>query len=291
MTVTAIILNYKNYHDACACIISLEKQTLPENCQLQILIIDNNSGDGCTQLLQRDFPTHQYIFNNENFGFAKGVNQGIGLSIKQSDYFLLVNNDAELESKCLNSMLEASDEEALVGPAIFYKNKPNTIWQGGGFFSKLKMNIAVPDKNKHNISHQLQEVDFLSGCILLIPKKIIELVGKFDENFFFYGEDLDFCLRTKRMGLKILYCPQARAWHNIQNIIASRTNTFVLKNLAFSYHLIIKKHYSHLRIYGLILFLCLYSPFRFYQIVRGGNNWYNINAWIKGGLQGWKMKI
>lgn len=289
MKITAIILNYKKYEDVCLCISSLEKQALPENYSLKILVIDNNSEDNSTLKIQKEYPKHSYFFNKENYGFAKGVNQGIDLSYEESDFFLLVNNDAILEPNCLNNLLEISKGEALVGPAIFYKDRPDMVWQGGGYFSKLKMNIVVPDKNKKLESTEIKDVDFLSGCVLLIPKKVIDKVGKLDEEFFFYGEDLDFCLRAKKVGIEILYCPVAKAWHNIQNIAASRTSHFVLENLARSYNLIIRKHYPSLKIYGLLLFIFLYTPFRLYQIIKGGNNWKNIEGWIKGGLKVWKI--
>lgn len=291
MKITAIILNYKNYQDVHTCISSLKKQSLPKDCLLNVLIIDNNSEDNSTKHLQEDFPEYQYIYNKENYGFAKGVNQGINLSLEQSDYFLLTNNDAELDANCLNLMLEKCQNKSIVGPAIYYKNEPNRIWQGGGFFSKLKMNIKVSDKNKIDISKEMQRVDFISGCIMLIPKNVIEPIGKFDENFFFYGEDLDFCLRAKAKNIPVIYCPEARAWHNIKRIAISRTSPFVLKNLAFSYQLIIKKHFPRLRNYGLFLFIFLYTPFRFYQIISGNNNPSNIRAWISGGIEGWKVKI
>ncbi|MFZ4648188.1 MAG: glycosyltransferase family 2 protein [Patescibacteria group bacterium] len=291
MTITAIILNYKNYKDVCACIASLENQVIPTNFNLQILIIDNNSEDGCTEKLQKKFPNHQFIFNKKNLGFSKGVNQGIDFCSKESDYFLLVNNDAELEKNCLGSLIESSANKYLTGPVIFYKNEPRLVWQGGGFFSKLKMNISVPDKNQTLFSKSLQEVDYLSGCILLIPKNLIESIGKFDEKFFFYGEDLDYCLRAKKYGLKVIYNPNAQSWHNIKRAAVSRTSPFVLENLAVSYQLIIKKHFPRLRIYGLLLFAFLYTPFRLYQVISGGNNWLNILSWIKGGLAGWRMKI
>lgn len=291
MIITAIILNYKNYQDVHTCVTSLQKQILLDNIKLHILIIDNNSEDNGTKRLQEEYPQYQYIFNKDNYGFAKGVNQGINLSFEESDYFLLVNNDAELNPNCLNLMLEESKEEAMVGPAIFYKNNPEVIWQGGGFFSKLKMNITVLDKNKKLKSTGIKDVDFISGCILLIPKKVINTIGYLDEKFYFYGEDLDFCLRAKKARIKIIYCPQAQAWHNIQNISKSHTSSFVLKNLAFSFNLIIKKHYLPLRFYGLFLFIFIYTPFRLYQTIIGGNSWRNIKDWISGGYQGWKIKI
>ena len=290
MTITAIILYYKNYKDVCVCIQSLEKQILPDGHTLNILVIDNNSEDDSTIKLQETFPKHRYIFNTQNLGFAKGVNQGFGLC-PNSDYFLLVNNDAELSPDCLNLLIEIGKNESLVGPAIFYKTEPDKIWQGGGFFSKLKMGVSVPDKNLGLKPRASQRVDFLSGCILLIPKNVIGSIGNFDEKFFFYGEDLDFCLRAKKAGIPVIYCSEAKAWHNIKPIARSRTGKFVLQNLAFSYQLIIKKHYRTLRIYGLFLFIFIYTPFRFYQIISGGNNWKNIGNWFKGGIKGWQTKI
>ena len=291
MIITAIILNYKNYQDVYDCIISLEKQKLPANHRLDILVIDNFSEDNNTNRLQKDFPRYKYIFNSENYGFAKGVNQGIKASQQQSDYFLLVNNDAILKGNCLELLLSESQEKNIVGPAICYKNKPDTIWQGGGFFSKLKMSIDVPDKNKPYSPQTSKPVDFLSGCIMLIPKSIISTIGMFDEQFFFYGEDLDFCLRAKENNINPLYCPKALAFHNIEDISVSRTSAFVLNNLAFSYLLIIKKHFYNLRYYGLFLLIFLYTPFRLYQIIKGKNQIKNINAWFIGARKAWQLKI
>jgi len=291
MLITAIILNYKNYTDTRACLLSLEKQQLPENCELQILVIDNNSNDGSTERLQGEFPKHHYVFNTENYGFSRGINQGLTLTYELSDYFLLVNNDAELATDCLSRLLTASAGEALTGPAIFYKKRPTIIWQGGGEFSRLRMNIVVRNKNKTTKATDIRAVDFLSGCVLLIPKKITESIGTFDENFFFYGEDLDFCLRAKKAGIKILYCPAAHAWHNIESIALNRTNSFVLENLAFSQQSIIKKHFPQFQFYGWLLFIFIYTPWRFYQIVSGKSNWRNISAWLKGAKKARKTKI
>ena len=291
MKITAIILNYKNYLDTKECILSLQNQSLSVDYTLNLLIIDNASGDGSTQKLQAEFPQHSYIFNDDNLGFAKGVNQGIKLTQSDSDYFLLINNDAKLAQNCLASLIKESDGKAITGPAIYYKKEPNIIWQGGGYFSKLRMNIIVPDKNqpKHN-SYPLI-VDFLSGCVLLIPKSVIEVIKGFDEDFFFYGEDLDFCLRAKENNIAVKYCPNLSASHNIERAAISRTNPFVLENLAFGFILIIRKHFKRQAFYGLILFFFIYAPFRAYQIIIGGGKLRNIYFWIKGGLRASKKII
>lgn len=291
MKITAIILNYKNYQDTKECILSLQNQSLPTDCMLNILIIDNASGDDSTQKLQAEFPQYNYIFNDNNLGFAKGVNQGISLTQVDSDYFLLVNNDAELSQSCVAGLIEESGGKAITGPAIYYKKEEDIIWQGGGYFSKLRMNIIVPDKNKPKHDSGPMIVDFLSGCVLLIPKKVIEVIKGFDEDFFFYGEDLDFCLRAKAQNIDIKYCPRLRATHNIKRAAVSRTNPFVLENLAFSFILIMRKHFKGLALYGLILFFFVYTPFRIYQIFIGGGKLSNIYFWIKGGFRASKKTV
>lgn len=290
MLATAIILNYNNYADLKKCLQSLAGQELPAGCRLKIMIIDNNSGDESTLKIKAEFPEHTYIFNSENLGFSKGVNQGLKASFIESDYFLLMNNDASLEKTGLKKLLDISGD--IVGPTIFYAFEPAKIWQAGGYYQKIKMNISVPLKNKAlPISLRPQAVDFLSGCVLLINKRTLETIGFFDENFFFYGEDLDFCLRAQKAGLKIIYAPEISAWHNIQDIAKSRTSPFVLENLAKSYWLINRKHFPRLLPYSFILFYFAYTPFRLYQIIKGGGSLKNISAWLKGGRAGQKQKI
>lgn len=290
MTLSAIILNYNNYADLKKCLLSLRAQILKPGIDLKIIIIDNHSLDGSTARIQKEFPEYLYVFNQENRGFAAGVNQGLKLAYPKSDYFLLINNDASLAPDSLSQLLDAASD--LSGPTIFYASDPKIIWQAGGFFQKFKLGVSVPLKNKRLPEGSGQEsVDFLSGCVLLIKKNVLEKIGLFDENFFFYGEDLDFCLRAKRANLKISYVAPAAAWHNIGPLTQSRTSPFVLENLAKSYWLIRRRHFPRLSVYGAGLFFFLYTPFRFWQILSGGNNPKNIFAWLKGGLEASRLEL
>lgn len=290
MNIRIIILNYNNFIDIRKCILSLLEQQLPQNFYLKFLIIDNGSADDSTKKIQQEFPHFDYIFNKENLGFSKGVNQGIKKFYDQSNYFLLVNNDAKLEKRCIAKLIKSQAD--ISGPSIFYTNNPNILWQSGGSYSIRKMNVEVPLKNKPLTIHQENiPVEFLSGCVMLITKKTIDKIGVLDEDFFFYGEDLDFCLKAKKNNLKIVYVLHAYAWHNIQSINKNRTNPFVLNNLAQSYFLIIRKQYPSFLLYGIILFIFLYTPFRVYQILKGGNNFKNIFSWMYGGFTGLTKKI
>lgn len=293
MRLTAIILNYKNYSDLKDCLLSLSGQELPRGYSLHLLIIDNNSGDGSTEKIQKEFSQYEYLFNGDNLGFSRGVNQGLKSVWEKSDAFLLVNNDASLKKDCLANLIKSaslSEKGGICGPTIFYKHEPEKIWQAGGIFKKSRMNICVRLKNKELDTNQRELVDFVSGCIMLLNKEMLGQIGLFDENFYFYGEDLDLCLRAKKAGYDVIYEPTAIAWHNIQEIPKTRTSRFVLENLAKSYFLIAKKHFSVLVPYAIFIFIFLYTPFRWLQIIKGGASSANIFAWIKGGYQGLMSK-
>ncbi len=290
LKLTIIILNYKKYEDLRQAIFSIQAQTGLENTEVHIHITDNGSGDDNTHKIQKEFPKNSYLYNTENLGFAKAVNQAI-IANADSDYLLLLNDDVILASDCLKELLSVSMGENIAGPVIFYKSSPDIVWQGGGYFNKYKMGLVVPEKNKQLTKQNTETVEFLSGCVLLIPKKVIDNIGYFDEKFFFYGEDLDFCLRTKNTVVKVIYSRKARAWHNIGDISKNRTNPFVLKNLAVAYFLIIKKHFKRFELYGLFLFIFLYTPFRIFQILKGGVSIKNIKSWFLGGKIGWQTKI
>lgn len=290
MQITAIILSYNNYADLKNCLASLGTQALPAGASLEIIVIDNHSTDGSIERIREEFPGYQYIMNPDNLGFARGVNQGLKAAFLGSDYFLLANNDAILEKEAVKKLLEAGAD--LAGPTIFYGGQKEKIWQAGGYWRKSKMGVSVPLKNKVlPADPKPQAVDFLSGCVLLIKKSTLEKIGFLDEDFFFYGEDLDLCWRAKQAGLSVIYEPRARAWHNIEEITRSRTSPFVLENLARSYWLISRKHFPNLNLYSFFLFYFLYTPFRLWQITRGAQSIGNIRAWLSGGRSGRRIKI
>jgi GT2 family glycosyltransferase len=264
----------------------LINQKLTENAKTNFVIIDNGSIDFSTREIEKKYPNFIYLYNKDNMGFSYAVNQGIKL-VPETDFFCLVNNDAFVDPYMVDTLISSQKGvPGISGPVIFYKDKPDIVWQGSGVFSLLKMGVIVPEKNKRFFDKKIKNPDFISGCVMMIHKKVFDTVGYFDEKFFFYGEDLDFCLRAKKIGFQINYVPSAKAWHAISDIRVTRTNVFVLKNIAISYFLIVRKHYPCYFPYALLLFIFLYTPFRVYQILSGGSNISNTISWIRGGFIG-----
>jgi GT2 family glycosyltransferase len=215
----------------------------------------------------------------------------------------LLNNDAVIDRQCipvLVSTLEADATAGIAGPRIFYRADPDRIWQGCGYFSLIKTGVVNPEKNRlqtslpeacpefnRRKSREVEKVGFLTGCAMLIRSRVFEKVGLFDEDFFFYDEDVDFCLRVTRAGFKLLYVSQAKSWHKIKNVAKDRTSPFVMYHLARSHLLVLRKNFSKAYFaYGLFVHLLLYTPYRMLQIVQGSQSLSAVKAWIKGTWDG-----
>lgn len=292
----AIVLNWNNYADTRECIESIRMSSYSIT---QIVLVDNASNDGSIEQLQGDYAedTALHIIRNEaNYGFARGVNVGIRYAFAcGADFVFLLNSDAIIDRRCIQvlaSSLEANAMVGIAGPRIFYHAHPDRIWQGGGYLSLIKTGVVNPEKNRLRPPsaeqiEEIKEVGFLTACAMLIKSQVVEKVGLFDEDFFFYGEDVDFCIRVTRAGFKLLYVPQAKSWHKIKNIAKDRTSPFVMYHLARSRLLVLRKNFSIVYFaYGLLVHLILYTPYRMLQIMWGSRSLSAAKAWTKGTWDG-----
>ncbi len=266
-TVTAIIIHYQKPQETIAAIHSLLKS---QGVIVRIIIV-NNGTEAALAPVQHAFPSLPYIQNKTNMGFAHAVNQGIRKALgENSDYVLLINDDATVSPTTLSQLIAPCDRDPLtmiVGPTIYYATQRNKIWQAGGFFSYARMNIHMPQKNviRNEINDEPQQVDFVTGCVMLIRSKLFEQIGYFDEQYYFYVEDLDFCWRT-HTAHHIYYVPQAKAWHQIETGGSKRANTFALEQLSKSMTIFYQKNFSFIqRVYAITLLITVYAFVRVLQ--------------------------
>ena len=192
----------------------------------EIIIIDNASFNEIpVELIGL---THvKIIKNSKNYGYGKGLNQGS--KVAQGKYLLLLNPDIEFDRNSVGYLLdklESNSEIGVIGPQLI--NKKGEILQSisgvptllqslfvFSFFSKIWSNSSFLNKY-HNLSldrNKDQSVDVVSGACMMVRKLLFDKVGGFDERFFMYFEEADFCLRIKRLGCKILYLPKAKVMH------------------------------------------------------------------------------
>ncbi len=225
-------------------------------------MVDNGSTNESISRIRNQFDSLTILEVGYNSGFSGGVNFGIDcLKNKNVDYILLLNNDTVVRQNFLTELVQrvSLDEKiGLIGGTIYYFHDRKKIWSAGGSIKKYTKKTFHFGENQIDVGHYdvEREVDFLSGCCLLIRREVFEKIGLFDLDYFMYYEDVDFCIRAKEAGFKIIFLPQSVIWHKTGNAsVKSFIDYYRMKN----YFLFLKKrfHFSTGRmiILGFPLFL------------------------------------
>jgi GT2 family glycosyltransferase len=185
----------------------------------RILVIDNGSRDGSVEYLRANFPQIEVVANGKNLGFAAGCNGGIRRALQEgAEFVLLVNNDTVADPAMLRELLNVAEREpeaAIVSPKIFYFDPPDRLWWAGGRYSLwlgMPRHVGFMEKDCRRYS-QPCELDWATGCVMLLRCQALGQAGLFDERMFGNGEDLDLSLRVRESGWKIVYAPLAMVWH------------------------------------------------------------------------------
>ena len=183
----------------------------------EVIVVFNGNKDSSYEIVKQKFPQVITVLNKKNLGFAKANNQAIKTS--SGELVFLLNDDTVIHPKLISALSEKlvnSDEIGIVGPKIYYADEPSKIWFAGGVVDWKKqesyhLGRNVDDKNWEDAE---KEVDFITGCALIIKKEAIDKIGLLDERFFTFYEDADWCLRAKKSGYKVVYVPFGGVWHH-----------------------------------------------------------------------------
>lgn len=208
---SVILLNYNQPDMTIDCIEYLLKNK--NYCKdFEIIVIDNGSKDNSVVKLAEISSKHNLLFidNKENLGFAEGNN--VGIREARGEWVLLLNNDTVFKEEFISKMAKAAidnPDAAAIGPKIYYYDSPSKIWYNGGKITKYYN--FVDDQSVDNEDYK--QVEWITGCALMINKKAFEKIGLLDKDFFMYNEDIDWCIRARRAGLNLVYTPYAEIWH------------------------------------------------------------------------------
>ncbi len=215
--VSIVILNWNYYEDTIACIYSLRKVDYPN---IEIIVVDNGSTNESVEILRSTFPRITLLMSNENVGFAAGSNIGIKYALdKGTNYVLLLNNDTEVDKNFLKPLVKVAEKDEDIGIVtgkIYYYDEPKKLYSAATFLNRMRggfrnISAGMIDHGSFDIPCY---VSFISGCLMLIKRKVFEKYGLLPEEYFFGGEDLEFSLRVSKM-FKLYYCPDARIWHKV----------------------------------------------------------------------------
>ena len=218
-SVSVVILNWNG--------LSYLRRFLPSVCSstyanLRIIVGDNASTDGSVAFVEANYPQVEVILNDNNYGFAGGYNKV--LQAVNSDYFILLNSDVEVNSKWIEPVIELMESDKRIAAAqpkiLSYANKEQFEYAGaaGGLidmfgypFCRGRIFDSVePDRGQYD---EISEVFWASGAALFIRREQWIEIGGFDEDFFAHMEEIDLCWRLKNRGYKVMYCPGSKVFH------------------------------------------------------------------------------
>ncbi|MCB0121521.1 MAG: glycosyltransferase family 2 protein [Caldilineaceae bacterium] len=262
--VVSVILNTNRRQDTLACLASLAQSTYANH---DIIVLDNHSTDGSVAAICAAFPAVQVIAITDNQGYAGNNNVGIAAAVAQgADWVFVLNEDTIVDPACLEHLVRVGENNpqlGIVGPLVYHHDEPAIIQSAGGMLSRHwdSWHLAQdePDRGQFREPHP---VDFISGCGILVRRRVIEQVGMLDVRFFYYKEETEWCLRTRRRGWQINLVPQAKLWHKgVQR--NHRPKPHVTYYSTRNLFLLLNKHHAPLSVW----------------IVAWGNKFRTITSW------------
>lgn len=256
MDVSIVIVNYNTKRLTCDCIQSIIDSKM--SFSYEIFVVDNASSDGSVEEFKRVFPHISVIANIENVGFSKANNQAIRVS--SGRYVLLLNSDTIVQQNTLSTMIDYMDHHQDIGASGCEVNLPDGTLDKAchrgfptpeaSFYYMTGLAKRFPKSFKYNSyhksymnMHEIHDIDCLVGAFMMVNRKAIEQVGLLDEDFFMYGEDIDWCYRIKEANWRIIYNPTVSIIH--YKGASSRRKPF---KIVYEFHramyLFHKKHYA-----------------------------------------------
>jgi GT2 family glycosyltransferase len=224
--VSVIVTNWNGREMLQACIHSIHEKT--SGVKSEIIVVDDASTDGSSELVRTKFPDVQLIINQTNLGFARANNHGVKYATGR--YVLLLNSDTLLLNnaiKVLVDFLETNPDASVCGGCLKNMDLSTQISYGSFpsfsqaivdalFLNDLFPLAGLPNRGAYPSASLIspREVDFIIGADMLIRREIIDQLGLFDEQFQAYCEEVDLCYRIRKTKLgKVYYVPDAQIIH------------------------------------------------------------------------------
>jgi GT2 family glycosyltransferase len=245
--VALVILNWNGFDDTHDCLESLSQLAYP---RYDLIVVDNASTDDSPQRIREAHPGVELVRCEENLGIAAGYNRGIAAALARgADYVVVMNNDLVVEPRMLDRMIAAQrawPDCGIVMPKIFYYGERDVIWSAGAYPRLLRSNIVMRGRNQRDGAAfaRTMPIEFAPSCCLLLTRELCERIA-FDEHYFFYYDDWDFCVQARRIGRRIVFAADAHLWHKVSRSTLNSPKSLrwweVLGRSCVRYH---RKHHS-----------------------------------------------
>ena len=222
-----IIVSYNTKQLLDECLHSLAAADQPHG-GVEIIVVDNASEDGSQEMVKQKYPQVELLACKENAGFSTANNRGAALA--HGEAILFLNSDTCIDQQALVQPLDYLKAHADVGAItvkLYYTNGERdpdnhrgfpTPWNALCHFSGLSR--IFPHNPRFNGYFQsyadfeaIHAVDVIAGSFMMMPRRVFDQLGGWDESYFFYGEDIDFCYRIREAGYEIIYFPHVEVLH------------------------------------------------------------------------------
>ncbi|WP_100628648.1 glycosyltransferase family 2 protein [Algoriphagus formosus] len=273
-SVAIILVNWNGLEFTRACLASLEKVDYPD---FQVFLVDNASQNPEGKILKEAFPQILLLENEQNLGFAGGNNVGIRKALEMGfSHIMLLNNDTEVEPYFLGEMMLDFSKNPKLGilqPMICFLDKREIIWSAGGkWVSWLGRAKTLGDRKVlESYQPKSNQLDWATGCCMLLSREAILKAGLLNEQYFAYFEDVDWSLRIRKYGFEIGLVPDAKIYHEAGASSKKSHSEGTLSASVFYYH--VRNQFFLLRSQktrlGFIYHLGRFKLWIFYFLLRG----------------------
>ena len=256
MQLSVIIVNYNVKYFLEQCLFSVLKAC--RNIEAEVIVVDNNSTDGSRELLEVKFPSVYFTWHPANTGFAKANN--LALASAKGEYILFLNPDTIVPEDCFEkcvAFLQSQPQAGALGIKMIdgsgkflkeskraFPSPLTSLYKLSGLAKLFPHSKIVARYHLGHLSAaETHEVDVLAGAFMMIPRKVLQEVGSFDETFFMYGEDVDLSYRIQKAGYKNYYFAQSTIIH-FKGESTKKGSLNYVRLFYSAMSLFVKKHYS-----------------------------------------------
>ena len=256
----------------------------------RVIVVDNGSRDDSIDSLLAAHADIEVIQTGANLGYAGGNNVGIRTALDRgAKWVLLPNPDAFLMPGALAALFEAADSAervAAIGGLVMDSSSPRTVDGAYGVinYRQFLSRLEGEGSRRPDAYRSVLEVDYPYGCAMLLSASALREVGLFDENFFLYHEELEWCYRARRAGFKVLFTPKARVEHGRSgdNLARAALRRYMLARNSM---LFMRKHGTLATRFRFAVFVAAGLPFDALKWTLAGRG-REVRACVKGYLDG-----
>ena len=252
MDLAIIIVNWNTKRALCECLNSINSDQI----NVQVLVVDNASVDGSQEMVRTEFPHAQLLCSEENLGFGRANNWA--LDFVKAPYVLFLNPDTIVKQGTLDEMVEFMQTNLEVGGVGCKITDGNGDAQPLGLqtfptpFTEFFKFLFISEKTiskfaKTEFYHDPDKSGVINkypGCSLMVRTAVLNEIGKFDDRFFMYCEDVDLCKRINQSGWKLYYLSKAEVAHLGGEASSRRKNHFSTITMCESIAKLMAKYYG-----------------------------------------------